>query len=692
MVSMFLGCCLAAGFVTASGTGLWVVDKSEDFLKGKGEGVAVTDDGRLIWVGRWQSATTVEEPVVMAGAVLADGSVVIGTGHPARLYKLQGDQLQLLAEVEEEQITAIHATSDGDLLVATMAPGVLYRWRKGELQEIGRLGTGGIWDLDEIDGVVVAAAGPPASLYRVTERGFERWVELPDTHARCLLAVDQSLLIGTSGKGLILGIQGTGQVALLADSPFTEISALAAAGDGSVWATALVGEPTPPPQPAQRAQGNSSEASTETSAVDLTLPKVNGATATSEVLRLTPEGALLKIHRFTKQVATALAWDGEGVLVGTGYDGEVWRFTAEGGARLATVDGVQVVGFLGGGSHLLTQGPAQILRRDPQDQEPGRFRVQAEKLSLPVHLGEYRIDPPSDQLKIRFRSGASDQPDDTWLPWTEWLPGSGGKVTLPPARSLQWEIEIPNQLGVAGVERVELAFRQVNLPPQLKEITVEDPGVVFLGGPPPSGPVIDVDHPDFSGIFSVVDGNGRSANNKPVQGKKYWRVGFRTVTWKGQDPNQDLLRYSVELERRDQFLLPVRKHLETTRLAVDSTAVPDGWYRFRITATDELQNPAWPQQSTGLSEWFRVDNTAPEVKVERRGQEWQVSVSDAMSPLVRVEWSRDGNRWQGLAPADGVLDGLAESFTFAAESGRHLVVVRAFDRHHNRTSVGTVEE
>ena len=124
------------------------------------------------------------------------------------------------------------------------------RWRRewstsgrtAPLSEVGRLAEGGIWDLALFAGQVVAAAGPPATLYRVAERGLERWKELPDVHARCLEVNGDRLLVGTSGKGLILSVDAAGRVGVLADSPFTEISDLAVGG-GSVWAAALVGEP-----------------------------------------------------------------------------------------------------------------------------------------------------------------------------------------------------------------------------------------------------------------------------------------------------------------------------------------------------------------------------------------------------------------------------------------------------------------
>jgi hypothetical protein len=113
----------------------------------------------------WAAGPAFEEAVVIAAARADDGSLIVGTGFPARLYRVRGDQAELLADVEAEQITALLATANGDVLVATVAPGVLYRWRRGSLDEVGRLGEGGIWDLALFEGDVVAAGGPPASIF-----------------------------------------------------------------------------------------------------------------------------------------------------------------------------------------------------------------------------------------------------------------------------------------------------------------------------------------------------------------------------------------------------------------------------------------------------------------------------------------------------------------------------------------------
>lgn len=659
----------------------WSVDSADAMMAGRGSGVAVTEGGQLRPVPRWTLTTTFDEPVALAGDRLPGGDLVVATGHPARLYRVDGGRAELLAELPAEQATAVLARRDGSVWVATMAPARLLHWHDGELETVGQLGEGAIWDLVEFDGRVVAAAGPPASLYRVTDQGLMRWLELPDGFARSLAVDGEVLVVGTSGEGLIVRVDTAGRPAILVDSPFTEISALAPAGDGSLWATSLVGEPVATKKPAS--SNGESEVETETASLDLDLPKINGKTATSELLRITPDGGVLSVHRFVKQVASALAVDGDGVLVGTGYEGELWRFTQAGGTRLVNLDAVHVVAFAGGPEAMLTQGPASLFERQGGE-ESGRFRSAVEKYDVPVRFGRFRVLGSGADGRIRFRSGASTKDQPIWLEWTQWQPATEGAVGVPLGRVLQWELELAPG---SAVEAVHVASRQVNLPPRITEMEVEPPGVVYLSAPPSSGPVIREDHPTFSGLFTTLGADSKPSPTS-AKGQKHYQVGYRTVGWKATDANDDPLRFALDLEDADGRLVPVRRDLEATVLAVDTTAVPDGRYRFRVTASDGSANPADPRTAEAISPWFEVDSTPPRIEVERGDDGWSVVVRDS-SPVTRVEASLDGETWLALAPADGVLDGGVERFSVPRpESGSpSLGVVRAFDRHHNRTAV-----
>ncbi len=688
---------LVAGGVAASQTKRWVSDTSADLAGGKGEGVAITTDGRLVPVARWRTALTLEEPTALAAVVVPDGGVIVGTGHPARLVAVRRQSRTLVAEVPAEQVTALLRLSDGDLLVATVGPAVIFRLHEGTLKEVGRLGEGGVWDLVLFEGVPIAAAGPPATLYRITPRGLERWVELPDTHARSLAVDGNSLIVGTSGKGYLLRVDGKGSVGVVADTLFTEIASVVTTPKGVVWAAAVVGEPDEAPDDGARPEDAPGKKTgkkgkkVSTKGTDLKLPKVNGKTAASELIRVTPDGVVLSVHRFVDQVVSALAWDGSGVLAGTGWEGEVWRFEPEGrGARLAVVDAVQVVAFAGDGRVALTQGPASVLVRDTSMPGGGTFRSHVKRFKLPARFGRYRVEPQQRGVRIRFRSGLTVRPDQSWLPWSDWLPAGSGSVPLPPAPSLQWEVEIPSTMP-GGIDLVEVSYRELNAPPQILSVKVADPGAVWLAAPPPTGQYIQVDHPDENGFFTVLS-VGKKTPSTIRQGKKYWRVGYRTVAWKAKDPNDDPLLFTVDMERQDGFVLPVRKDLDRSQLAIDMTAVPDGRYRFRVGATDRVRNPEDALETMALSRWFTVDNTPPVISFRREGETWIVEVRDVGSAVARAEYSRDGKKWKTLAPEDGMLDGAVERFSMPVAQGRHLLVVRAMDRHHNRATASVTEE
>ena len=146
--SSFRICLLAALLLTqaasATETRRWIVDTTDEMLAGRGEGVEVSAEGVLRRVEGWMAGPDFSEPVVMAGARDADGSLIVGTGHPARLYRVSGGTAELLGEVPASQITDVLVTPDREILVATVAPGVLYRWVDGDFSEVGRLGEGGI--------------------------------------------------------------------------------------------------------------------------------------------------------------------------------------------------------------------------------------------------------------------------------------------------------------------------------------------------------------------------------------------------------------------------------------------------------------------------------------------------------------------------------------------------------------------
>lgn len=646
-------------------------------------GVAIAADGTLRPLPPLQKVAEFDEPLGLALAVAGDGTAYVGSGRPARVYRVRGTTVSLLAELEADQTTALLLAPGGDLYAATAVPALLVRLAAtgGTPEVVSRLAEGNLWDLAWFDGTLVAAAGNPGRLLRLGRAGLELAAPIPDRHARCLAVAGSTVWIGTSGKGLVLRWSGQGPAGMVYDSAFTEIAALAAAPDGTVYAAGLTGDPTMGAPPS--AQGG--EVAISTGSDTPAPPKTEGGTtATSEIVRIHPSGAATPVHRFGKQLAGALAWGRDGVIAGTGLEGELWHLVEGSAARLDSVDAAQVVRVASGGDAVLTQGPVTLLRRTGPPR--GTFVSPVQDAGQPAAWGEVTARGRGPCI-LRFRSGNAATVDDTWSEWTTGQPCLHARAAAPTARYLQWQVALE---GDAVLDAVAVAYRQFNLPPQIDEITVHDPAEVFIKGPPPSDRAVSVSHPTRAGIFTTLD--SEASDTSARLGKKYYLVGYQTVSWKASDPNNDPLLFDVELQRAGQSRFwRVASRLESPSVSLDAHALADGSYRARVTASDAGANPEAPATASALSRWFVVDSTPPRIELTRQGDTWNVTVEDAGSPLAIVEWNRDAERWVALVPEDGLLDGRRETFRIPAARGPHLLAVRAVDVHHNRATVAVDE-
>jgi hypothetical protein len=687
-------CLLPLAASEATETRYFVLDTPRALEGATGRGVAIFPDGTLRPLPPLTAVAAFDEPLGLALAVAKDGTAYVGTGHPARIWRVRNGAKELIGEIAADQITALLLAPDGDLWAATAAPALLLRVRgaKGQPEEVARLAEGNLWDLAWFKGTLVAAAGNPGRLMRLTPAGLQVAAPVPDRHARCLAVSGDALLVGTSGKGLVMRWTADGALGVVYDSGFTEIAALAPAPDGVVYAAGITGDPTMGKPPSK--EDEEATATVTVSESTSTTPQTKKGPATSEIVRILPPGAAVTVHRFTKQIAGTLDWSGDGLIVGTGAEGQLWQVLEDGSAaQLDTVDAAQVVRVAAGGQWVLTQGPVRLMHRSGPPH--GTLASPPLDADQPSQWGEATLRgelPATGGCTLRFRSGAVDPPDDTWSAWSVPVPCPGGRVSAPSARYLQWQVDLESPpSGVTRVGRVVVAYRQINLPPTITELTVHPPAEIFLKGPPPSDRIVEVQHPELSGIFTTIDDEAKE--NQDRLGKKYYRVGFQSLSWKADDPNDDPLRFALEVQSQGNGRWwQVRDNIDAVVLGIDTQALPDGLYRFRLTATDEPANPEAPATTRALSSWVVVDNTPPKATLSREGSVWVVTVEDALSPIVRVEWNRDADTWHPLAPQDGLLDRPKETFRIPVQSGQHVLAVRAMDDHYNRVTVAVEEK
>jgi hypothetical protein len=266
----------------------------------------------------------------------------------------------------------------------------------------------------------------------------------------------------------------------------------------------------------------------------------------------------------------------------------------------------------------------------------------------------------------------------------------GDRIVSPKARYLQWRAVLTAARADSSpvLTSVTTAYLPRNLRPQVDSITVHPAGTVFQ-------------KPFSTGEFEIAgydDDNGDSrqaataqstpAQPAPMLGRRMYQKGLQTFVWKADDPNDDRLQYDVSYRREgDSAWRSLKAALSDTLFVWDTTSVPDGTYVVKITASDAPSNsPGSALVGERESGSFEVDNTPPRVVFpeKRDGTILRFSVIDEHSPVQKVEYSLEGDRWRVVYPLDGIADSRAEEFEInLGDNLGRSVTIRATDAMSN---------
>ncbi len=726
---------LAAAFLAASplraGTPrIAVTAGARDFLAGEAKGVAVSADGRLM-LGAALAARDwpddANDAAIFAAAADSSGRVFLATGGGlGRLFVSSDEKVRLLFTAPEPNITAVAVAPDGAVVCASSPNGKIYRVDP-KAADPAKAGTvlaepkeAAIWALAFAkDGTLYAGTGNKGRVYRKTPSGaLELFHEIEDVHVRALaVGPDGTVYAGTSDRGLVVALPAHGNPRTLYDFSRPEVSALAVDARGVVYAAAsqvdastgrpapvgpgLRPTPTPTPHPSEHAEeaprGSVSVSASTSPARPVVEPR---STSSSELVVIQPDGFVEPGWLFPEEAIFGLRLEADGALLAaTGPRGRVYewkdrqvRLVASTGEKLALA-----IPAAGRGFAVVTMGSAGILRPShPGSPATGTF-TSAVKDGLRLStFGRLRYEgsaPPGAALTLSVRTGNSDKPDGTWSAWIRVGPDGGAKP--PVARFFQWRAELTaSPKGESPVvERVDLSYTERNARPVLENLAVLEPGAVFSRGAAGAG-VLSVANPDESGIYAGLE----APHDGPAEGpgKRLFRKGYRTLTWKGTDPNGDALRYEVEARRESgSAWFPVRKDLEDSFLSFDTTALPDGRYLFRVTASDRLSQPEsealTAREESGV---VIVDNTPPVLKLESRKVEGSslvvtVLATDALSPVTKAEGAVNADRWRLLSAEDGAADSPVERFVFRVPKppGPAVLSIRVLDAAGNVAAI-----
>jgi hypothetical protein len=185
--------------------------------------------------------------------------------------------------------------------------------------------------------------------------------------------------------------------------------------------------------------------------------------------------------------------------------------------------------------------------------------------------------------------------------------------------------------------------------------------------------------------------DGVVASGGPLSGRPSPETNLE---WQVDNPDKDALRYRIkyQLVGTDTWynLTEENEVLTKSNYKWDTSTLPEGQYRVRVEASDELSNP--PARTTRHSlesGVIVIDSTPPTMQdLSLIGRRLKLRAVDGVSPIQRVEVSVVGSDvWVPLDSVDGVLDEPNESIDSDISSvvppGKHLVAVRVYDAAGN---------
>ena len=684
------------------------------FLAGTLDGVSIDARGVLALADRSERVAALEEPFAFSFAPLPDGWAV-GTGDDGRVLKVGRDgRVAPLFDADEPQVFALWADPDGTLFAGTSPNGKIYRIAGGRGEVYFAPGETYIWAIARgSDGALWAATGTEGRLYRIAAAGQgEVAFDSEETHLRSLLPLPGGdLLVGSANSGLLLRWRAAEKSArTVYDSTLAEVVALAAGADGTTYAAVLASEASfldlAPGKPAA-AEAKSGGASDDAKPV-VTVEVEEGGDAgagsrpagargpRSEVVRILASGAVEPLWQSADETIFSLLFARDRLWLGTGVEGKLYSLAGDQALVEKDLEDRQVVGLAPGatGPALLTTNAAAVWRFVPGAEKRGTYTSAALDAGQAARFGVFRWSgdlPAATRARFSFRTGFSAEPDRTWSAWS--APVEGGELPLgglDRGRYLQWKVDLEGADGATPrLAAAEVSYRQENLRPKVERFAALDPGQVLVpAGFNPADQVYEPASPNREGIFTTLEpGAAREERLKPL-----WKKGWRTLRWKVADPNQDELRYALAVrpEEGEGSWLAMADDLKDDYYGFDATALPDGRYRFRLSASDARGNAEGDAlEARQESEPVVIDHTPPAlVEARRAGAGARVRVYDAWNPLREASLSLDGGPWRPLAAADGLLDGQKEELVVTEiPATAKLVLLRLGDAAFNYSTV-----
>jgi hypothetical protein len=656
-----LGLVGVAAPAAAVGTRRFILDKEADFKGGDLKGVAVDSRGSVRAGLNLGSVPVTQASSVWAALPQKDGSVLLGTGNEGKLLKLANGVVSVLAETKALALTSLATAWGGTVAVGTLPDGKVMKWENGKLVDLATLpGAKHVFSVafDAKSNALYAATGPEGKLFRITANGNAQvYFDAEEQHLMSVaVAPDGTVYAGASEKAKLYKLTAPGRATVLYDFARTEVRAVTVDAKGVVYAIAndLKTGFTVPWRHTRSGDGAAGPTAS-----------ASKARGKGTLYRFTTDGKPERLYDNDEEHFTSLALGDDGLpYVGTGADGRVYAVDSSRRVALVADTDERQVGAL------VLAGAARFVGgSDPAVMHPVRGVGGAEAVwtskvmdaGLRARFGQMAWES-TGPVDVSTRSGNTKEPDDTWSPWSK-DSAAPGLVASPPGRYFQVRARFAKD-KTAELSAFEVAFVTDNLRATVDEVSAQ---------------------PRREGGDDIRTSGG------PVTKKPDTKL---SLSWKTDNPDKDELRYRLQyrlvgtatwydLTKRDEVLTKSSYDWDTSTL-------PEGRYRVRVVATDELSNPPdLVTRDDAESGIVLVDNTPPRVEgLKTVNRRVQGVAFDGVGPIQRIEVTVAGSDdWVPFFPTDGIFDEAREEFDLdvssLATNVPALLAVRVFDDANN---------
>jgi hypothetical protein len=686
-VALVVGALVAAD-ASAVTTRSFNASSYKEFDEGDGDNVFISSTGEVT-PGASSDRVSVEADALWTAVRGDDGTIYAGTVDKGQVIAVFGGKARVLASFEKETpwIGALVLDASGKTLYAgTVATGSVYAIdvKTGKATLVVKLDADHVWALAfGADGkTLYAATGTDGKLFAVdvaAKKATVAW-DADDTHLLAMTrAKDGALWLGTADDAVLYRFDPkSGQARAMADFAGNEIKAVAEV-DGAVVVAVNEFDPKAGSAPPKKPQAKGTAAKPPEAGSGPGADKATGADATPRpgerkgrgaIFRVETDGRVEQLHALADGYFTSVAVDGGDIYAGAGSMGRVYAVRAD--RTVVTVFDVterQVNAVLAGkGGLAFATGDSAAVYTSSGTAKGASYTSKVLDAGFPATWGNLRFRGTGG-LTVETRSGNTAKPGKGWSNWEKLgaaKKGSAdttvGQVASPAGRYVQYRVKLDGP--GATLRQVTLYYLQQNQRPRVTDVSVGD---------------------DAAGKTPVTLATGATKPRSPIL----------KVRWKVENPDGDDLAYTLDVRPEgDAEWRPVPTSsgadpYTKTDFDWNTEALPDGWYRMRVSATDARSNPRdLALAASYVSPPFLVDNSKPQINgLTVKYPAATGLAADAFSRIDEIAYSVDGGDWVMAYPKDGVFDDVAEAFSLklpdGLAAGPHTLSIRVADEADN---------